>query len=57
MAWATVDRDQQRALRALRRGFGRDQVLVLDVRDHEPKGTTSPPRNPDPHHDPDQRRR
>jgi hypothetical protein len=57
MASATVDRHQWRALQALRRGFGHDQVVVLGVRDHEPKGTTSPPRNPDRHHDPDQARR
>jgi hypothetical protein len=57
MAFGRVDRDQHRALQALRRGFGHDQVVVLDVRDHEPKGTTSPPRNPDRHHDGDQTHR
>jgi hypothetical protein len=57
MAFGRVDRDQHRALQALRRGFGHDQVVVLDVRDHEPKGTTSPPRNPDRHHDRDHTRR
>ncbi len=52
MTSATVDRDQLQALHALRCGFGADQVCVLGVRDNEPKDT-SPPRNPDRHHDPD----
>ncbi len=53
MASATVDRDQHQALQALRRGFGPEQVCVLGVREAEPKGTTSPPCNPDRHHDQD----
>ncbi len=47
MALATVDGDQLRALQALRRVFGADQVTVVAVRESEPKGTTSPPRYPD----------
>lgn len=41
----TIDRAQLRALKALRRAFGRDQVHILGVR-REPPGTTAPPRNP-----------
>jgi hypothetical protein len=45
MGQPTIDRVQLRALRALRRAFGDDNVTVIGVRG-EPPGTTAPPRNP-----------
>jgi hypothetical protein len=45
MASPTIDRAQLRALKALHRVLGRDQVHVIGVRG-EPPGTTAPPRNP-----------
>jgi hypothetical protein len=43
----TIDRAQLRALKALRRGFGHDQVHVIGMH-REPPGITAPPRNPPP---------
>ena len=45
MAKATVDRDQLRALRALRRAFGPDGVTVVNVL-AEPPGSRGPHRTP-----------
>jgi hypothetical protein len=45
VAKATVDRDQLRALRALRRAFGPDGVTVVNVLE-EPPGSRGPHRTP-----------
>ena len=45
MAKATIDRDQLRALRALRRAFGAERVTVIDVLE-EPPGSRGPDRAP-----------
>ena len=45
MAKATIDRDQLRALRALRRAFGPDGVTVVNVLE-EPPGSRGPDRAP-----------
>ena len=45
MAKATIDRDQLRALRALRRAFGPDRVTVLSVLEESP-GSRGPDRAP-----------
>ena len=45
MAKATIDRDQLRALRALRRAFGPERVTVIDVL-AEPPGSRGPDRTP-----------
>ena len=45
MAKATIDRDQPRALRALRRAFGPEGVTVVDVLE-EPPGSHGPDRAP-----------
>lgn len=45
MAKATIDRDQLRALRALRRAFGPERVTVINVL-AEPPGTCGPDRAP-----------
>ena len=45
MAKATIDRDQLRALRALRRAFGPERVTVIDVL-AEPPGSHGPDRAP-----------
>ena len=45
MAKATIDRDQLRALRALRRAFGPERVTVINVLE-EPPGSRSPDRTP-----------
>ena len=45
MAKATVDRDQLRALGALRRAFGPERVTVINVVE-EPPGSRGPDRAP-----------
>jgi hypothetical protein len=45
VAKATIDRDQLRALRALRRAFGPEQVMVINVLE-EPPGSRGPDRTP-----------
>ena len=45
MANATIDRDQLRALRALRRAFGPEGVPVVNVLE-EPPGSRGPDRTP-----------
>jgi hypothetical protein len=45
MATPSIDRDQLRALHALRAGFGAEQVTVTGVV-NEPPGSAGPPRNP-----------
>ena len=45
MAKATLDRDQLRAQRALRRAFGPDRVTVINVLE-EPPGSRGPDRAP-----------
>jgi hypothetical protein len=45
VAKATIDPDQLRALRALRRAFGPDRVTVIDVLE-EPPGSRGPDRTP-----------
>jgi len=45
VAKATIDRDQLRALRALRRAFGPERVTVIDVL-AEPPGSRGPNRTP-----------
>ena len=45
MAKATIDRDQLRALRALRRAFGPERITVIDVL-AEPPGSRGPDRAP-----------
>jgi hypothetical protein len=45
VAKATVDRDQLRALRALRRAFGPEGVTVVNVVE-EPPGSRGPYRTP-----------
>ena len=45
MAKATIDRDQLRVLRALRRAFGPERVTVINVLE-EPPGSRGPDRTP-----------
>jgi hypothetical protein len=45
VAKATIDRDQLRALRALRRAFGSKRVTVVNVLE-EPPGSRGPDRTP-----------
>jgi hypothetical protein len=45
VAKATIDRDQLRALRALRQAFGSERVTVIDVLT-EPPGSRGPDRAP-----------
>ena len=45
MAKATIDRDQLRALRALRRAFGPERVTVINVLE-EPPDSRGPDRAP-----------
>jgi hypothetical protein len=45
VAKATIDRDQLRALRALHRAFGPEQVTVINVL-AEPPGSRGPDRTP-----------
>jgi hypothetical protein len=45
VAKATLDRDQLRALRALRRTFGPERITVINVLE-EPPGSRGPDRAP-----------